>query len=160
MKFRKVNKEDYSTIVELENQGFTPDEAATPQAIEERINIIPDTFIIAEKDGQIAGYINGPVISKKYITDDLFETIKPNPDIGGYISILGLVVAKDYQRQGLAGQLLTQFENLAKQQSRHGVTLTCRQELVPLYEKYGYINEGESESQHAGLKWYNLVKEV
>ncbi|MCI2773824.1 GNAT family N-acetyltransferase [Staphylococcus petrasii] len=160
MKFRNVTKEDLPTLIELENKGFTPEEAATPEATEQRIEIIPDTFIIAEQDGEIAGYINGPVIPQKYITDDLFETIRPNPSIGGYLSVLGLVVSEKYQSQGLGGQLLNQFENLARQHSRLGVTLTCREELVPFYEKYGYTNEGLSDSQHAGIKWYNLVKEL
>ncbi|BGE81341.1 GNAT family N-acetyltransferase [Staphylococcus petrasii] len=160
MKFRNVTKEDLPTLIELENQGFTPEEAATPKATKERIATIPDTFIIAEDNKKIVGYINGPVITQKYITDDLFEIINPNPDIGGYLSVLGLVVSKSHQEQGIAGQLLSQFENLARQHSRLGVTLTCREELVPFYEKYGYTNEGLSDSQHAGIKWYNLVKEL
>lgn len=160
MNFRNVTEADLSTIIELKNEGFTPEEAATPEATEQRIEIIPDTFIIAEQDGEIAGYINGPVIPQKYITDDLFEIINPNPDIGGYLSVLGLVVSKSHQGQGIAGQLLSQFENLARQHSRLGVTLTCREEIVPFYEKYGYTNEGLSDSQHAGIKWYNMVKEL
>ena len=125
--------------------------------MKQRINKIPDTFIIAEKEGRIIGYINGPVINQRYITDDLFEEIQSN-NSGGYLSVLGLVVNKDYQRQGIAGKLLEQFEKLAKQQVRCGVTLTCREALVSLYERYGYNNEGESTSQHAGIKWYNMVK--
>ncbi|PNZ28604.1 GNAT family acetyltransferase [Staphylococcus petrasii] len=160
MKFRKVTKEDLPTLIELENKSFTPEEAATPEAIAQRIEIIPDTFIIAEQESEIAGYINGPVIPQKYITDDLFETIRPNPNIGGYLSVLGLVVSEKYQGQGLGGQLLNQFENTARKNARFGVTLTCRDTLVPFYEKYGYINEGLSESQHAGVEWYNLVKEL
>ena len=82
--------------------------------MKQRINKIPDTFIIAEKEGRIIGYINGPVINQRYITDDLFEEIQSNPNSGGYLSVLGLVVNKDYQRQGIAGKLLEQFEKLAK----------------------------------------------
>ena len=160
MEFRNVTKEDLPTLIELENKGFTPQEAATPEAIEQRIEIISDTFIVAERESEIAGYINGPVIPQKYITDDLFETIRPNPNIGGYLSVLGLVVSEKYQNQGLGGQLLNQFENIARKHARFGVTLTCRDTLVPFYKKYGYINEGLSESQHAGVQWYNLVKEV
>ena len=32
--------------------------------------------------------------------------------MGGYLSVLGLVVAKDFQHQGIAGQLLNNFENM------------------------------------------------
>ena len=126
--------------------------------MKQRINKIPDTFII-EKEGRIIGYINGPVINQRYITDDLFEEIQPNPNSGDYLSVLGLVVNKDYQGQGTAGKLLEQFEKLAKQQLRCGVTLTCREALVSLYERYGYNNE-ENQPHNIGIKWYNMVKEV
>ena len=86
--------------------------------MKQRINKIPDTFLIAEKEGRIIVYINGPVINQRYITDDLFEEIQSNPNSGGYLSVLGLVVNKDYQGQGIAGKLLEQFEKLAKQQLR------------------------------------------
>lgn len=89
--------------------------ATTTKALKQRIEIIPDTFIVAEENNKIVGYINGPVISNKCITDDLFASIRPNPNIGGYLSVLGLVVAKDFQHQGIAGQLLNYFENIARQ---------------------------------------------
>ena len=76
------------------------------------------------------GYINGPVI-KSVTLDDLFKNVSTNNSEGGYISVLGLVVA-NYQAQGIAGRLLNYFENLAKNQHRHGVTLTCRESLILL----------------------------
>lgn len=115
MQLRKVTEEDLFSLIKLENESFTPDEAATPKTLKQRINKIPDAFIIAEKEGRIIGYINGPVINQRYITDDLFEEIQSNPNSGGYLSVLGLVVNKDYQGQGIAGKLLEQFEKLAKQ---------------------------------------------
>ena len=38
--------------------------------------------------------------------------------MGDYLSVLGLVVAKDFQHQGIAGQLLNNFENIARQHVR------------------------------------------
>ena len=48
MLLRRVT-EDLFSLIKLENEGFTPDEAATPEALKQRINKIPDTFIIAER---------------------------------------------------------------------------------------------------------------
>ncbi|AMY05900.1 N-acetyltransferase [Staphylococcus condimenti] len=157
--FRLVNESDLSEILEIENEGFTPKEAATEKALIDRIQNIKDTFIVAESNGEIAGYVNGPVIENMYITDDLFETIEPNPSTGGYIAILGLVVAKDYRNQGLAGQLLKQLESTAKDNQREGITLTCKADLIPFYEKYGYTNDGISASEHGGVQWFNLIKQ-
>lgn len=157
--FRLVNEQDLPELLDIENEGFTPEEAATKTALIDRIQKIKDTFIIAEANGDIAGYVNGPVIESMYITDDLFETIKPNPATGGYIAILGLVVAKNYRNQGLAGQLLQQLETTAKANQREGITLTCKANLIPFYEKYGYTNKGLSTSEHGNVQWFNLIKQ-
>lgn len=117
--FRNAKITDLNQILDIENAGFTSAEAATKHALIDRINNINDTFIVALDKDNIAGYINGPDVSTMYITDDLFETIQPNPSEGGYLSILGVVVAKEYRGQGLAGQLLQRFENLAKKHNRN-----------------------------------------
>ncbi|BBN97691.1 GNAT family N-acetyltransferase [Sporolactobacillus terrae] len=158
MEIRKVRKSDLAQLVELENSGFTPEEAATKQAFITRIETIPDTFLVAEEMNQIIGYVNGPVISMPHITDDLFEQTAPNPDRGGYQSILGLVVAPNCQGKGIASQLLRALEDQARENERLTVTLTCRQFLIPFYEKNGYINQGIAASEHGGMKWFNMDK--
>jgi hypothetical protein len=32
--------------------------------------------------------------------------------------------------------------------------------LIPFYEKNGYVNQGVAESQHAGVQWFNMSKEL
>ena len=56
--------------------NFSPEEAATPEALAERLETICDTFLIAEIDGTVADYIEGPVISERYLTDDLFYKVR------------------------------------------------------------------------------------
>ena len=70
---RNVQTTDLEQLLFIENEGFSIEEAATKEAFVERIQLIPDTFIVAEKEGEILGYINGPIINQPYITDDLFE---------------------------------------------------------------------------------------
>ena len=159
-KFRNITREDLNEILKIENQGFTPEEAATEEALIERIEHIKDTFIVAEVNGEIAGYINGPVINQMYITDNLFESIGKNQQKGGYIAILGLVVADVHRNQGLAGKLLNEIEKTVKANNREGITLTCKSTLIPFYEKYGYVNYGISESEHGGIEWFNLIKKI
>ena len=67
MIFRNVVAGDLESLIQLENEGFTKEEAATTQALKQRIEIIPDTFIVAEENNQIVGYINGPAISNKLL---------------------------------------------------------------------------------------------
>lgn len=155
---RNVQSTDLEQLLIIENEGFSIEEAATKEAFIERIQLIPDTFIVAEKEGKILGYINGPIIGQPYITDDLFEKIKENSKKGGFQSILGLAVSPQARNQGIAKILIGKMEELVEDNQREGITLTCKQGLVPFYEKFGFINHGMSDSQHGGLHWYNLVK--
>ncbi|AKO92629.1 GNAT family N-acetyltransferase [Priestia filamentosa] len=155
---RNVQPTDLEQLLVIENEGFSIEEAATKEAMVERIQLISDTFIVAEREGKILGYINGPIINQPYITDDLFEETKENPKRGGYQSILGLAVSKQARNQGIARILIKKMEDIIKENKREGITLTCKQELVPFYEKCGFVNHGVSESNHGGLTWYNLIK--
>ena len=63
MIIRHARTNDWTDVVRIEQDNFSPEEAATPEAIAERLETICDTFLIAEIDGTVAGYIEGPVIS-------------------------------------------------------------------------------------------------
>ncbi|MBS4207247.1 GNAT family N-acetyltransferase [Bacillus sp. FJAT-50079] len=155
---RNVRSADLEQMLIIENEGFSMEEAATREAFVERIQLIPDTFIVAEKQGKILGYVNGPIIDQPYITDDLFEKIKENPKSGGFQSVLGLAVSKQDRNQGIAKLLIEKLEELVVENEREGITLTCKQDLVSFYERFGFVNHGMSESQHGGIRWYNMVK--
>lgn len=157
---RNVQAGDLEQLLAIEDEGFSKEEAATKEAMIERIYTIADTFIVAEKDGKILGYINGPIINQPYITDDLFKTIGENPKTGGYQSILGVAVSKNARKQGVARILIEKMEELAAENKRQGITLTCKEELISFYEKLGFVDHGLSESQHGGVSWYNLVKVI
>lgn len=159
--YHTPEEQDLSELMVIERLGFTPEEAATESAMKERIQVIADSFIIAKnKQGKITGYVVGPVISTRYLTDDLFEKTNLNPKEGGFQSVLSLVVHPDYRGQGVARKLLKELEAVCVNRKREGITLTCLEELVPFYEESGYCNEGKSNSTHAGEVWFNLVKEL
>lgn len=155
---RHVKMEDLPELVVIEQLCFLPDEAATKEAFEKRILMIPDSFFVAENDGIIVGLVNGPVINTPFITDDLFKEIRSNPKIGGHQTILGLAVAPSFQKRGVASALLLHIEKEARDKKRESITLTCKEDLLLFYEKYGYINKGISTSEHGGVLWFNMVK--
>ena len=46
---------------------------------------------------------------------------------------------------------------LARKEGRKGVVLTCKDHLVPYYEKhFGYVNEGVAASTHCNVKWNQM----
>jgi ribosomal protein S18 acetylase RimI-like enzyme len=157
---RNVKLEDLPYLVKIENLCFTKEEAATEEAFKKRVQTIPDSFYVAEKNGEIVGLINGPVIHQPFITDDLFSDLKTNPSSGGHQSILGVAVAPLFQKRGVASALLAHLEREAKLHNRETITLTCKKDLIGFYEKQGYHNLGVSESEHGGVTWYNMIKRI
>ncbi|ASJ54720.1 GNAT family N-acetyltransferase [Brevibacillus formosus] len=155
---RNAKAEDLPALIAIEQLCFSPEEAATQEAFEKRIRLIPDSFFVAEVDGVIAGLINGPVIESTFITDDLFQTIKENPASGGHQTILGLAVSPAFQNRGIASMLLAHLEASARESCRETITLTCKENLIGYYESHGYLNNGVSSSDHAGAIWYNMSK--
>lgn len=153
--------EHLDELMYIENNGFSESEAATRTAMSERIQIINDTFIVAQNENsKIVGFIVGPAINKRYITDDLFEKTSPNDKTALYQTVLSLAVHPEYRKCGIAECLLEQLRKTAVTQNRKAITLTCLDKLVGFYEKYGYVNEGRSESIHANEIWYNMVLEL
>lgn len=75
MIIRHVTKEDLNQIVGIEQECFLEEEAASKEVLIERLLTINDSFFVAEHERKILGYVNGPVINTKFITDDLFEKI-------------------------------------------------------------------------------------
>ena len=63
----------------------------------------------------------------------------------------------EYQRRGIAAQLMRAFCELARADGRKGVILTCKQHLIPYYERFGFENLGVSQSVHGGAVWYDLL---
>ncbi|WP_160725955.1 GNAT family N-acetyltransferase [Bacillus sp. USDA818B3_A] len=160
LEIRMVKSEDLARLVVLENLCFEKEEAASEEAFKKRIEVIADSFFVAEKDGVIVGMINGPVIDSAYITDDLFREIKANPSTGGHQSVLGLAVSPDCRNHGIASILLAYVENEARVKHRQTITLTCKENYISFYEKHGFINYGISSSVHGGFTWYDLIKPI
>lgn len=55
MVLRKVIMQDLDQIIALENIVFSPEEAATREALKLRIEQIQETFIVAEKNDEVIG---------------------------------------------------------------------------------------------------------
>ncbi|HEP1536920.1 TPA: GNAT family N-acetyltransferase [Streptococcus pyogenes] len=157
MLIRQVQGCDLEVIATIESDNFSPQEATTRAVLEERIRLIPDTFLVALIDQEIVGYIEGPVVTTPILEDSLFHGVTKNPKTGGYIAITSLSIAKHFQQQGVGTALLAALKDLVVAQQRTGLILTCHDYLISYYEMNGFINQGISESQHGGTLWYQMI---
>ncbi|HCH29274.1 MAG TPA: GNAT family N-acetyltransferase, partial [Ruminococcaceae bacterium] len=70
--------------------------------------------------------------------------------------IFGVNTLPEYRCQGVAAALLERAIFDAKAQSRKGLVLTCKDKLVHYYAKFGFVNEGVSQSTHGNVVWNQM----
>ena len=159
MKIRQARFSDLDRILEIELENFSLEEAIPRSVFEAHLREIQTSFLVAEKEGRILGYIVGPVVPHRHLQDQFFteEVEDHSHRSGGYISVTCLSIAKEAQALGVGKRLLTALKEVAVEQEREGINLTCHDYLIPYYEKHGFVNEGISQSNFAGETWYNMV---
>lgn len=156
---RQGRMDDLESVNWIEQQNFSVEEAASPAAMKERLEVISDTFLILELQDQVIAYVVGPVLGSRYLTDEVFEKVEKNPAQAGFIAVQSLSVHPDYQGQGWGTLLLAALKEVAVESNRAGISLTCHDELVSYYEMNGFKEEGLSDSTHGGTSWWNMVWE-
>lgn len=157
---RQAKPEDLDDIVRVESLCFPQAEAAEKAVIEERIRLFPESFLVAEKDGIVVGFINGAVTNSRVIEDKMFEDGSLHDENGAYQSIFGLDVHPDYQKRGIARELMDALILDSRKRGRRGLILTCKDRLLPYYESFGYRNLGVSRSVHGGAVWYDMILDL
>jgi len=157
MIIRQATMADLAAVTEVERLCFLPLEAASRSSFEKRLEAFADSFLLAEDEGKIVGFINGCVTDEKLIFDEMFhDTIHHKPD-GEYQSVFGLAVIPQYRGRGIAKKLMNEFIELSRGRGKKGLTLTCKEHLIGFYASFGYENLGISGSNHGGATWYDMV---
>ena len=134
MQIRMATMEDLDEIAFVESECFPFEEAATKEKFAERIKEYGTHFwLMCEEE-------------KACLHDEK----------GAWQMIFGVNTLPKYRRQGYAEKLLRYAINDARAQDREGLVLTCKDKLVHYYEKFGFQNEGVSESVHGGATWYQM----
>ncbi|HMM20720.1 MAG TPA: GNAT family N-acetyltransferase [Selenomonadales bacterium] len=154
---REVRPGDLDRVAEIEAACFPAAEAAPREAIRQRIAAFPESFLVAETDGKMIGFINGCVTDSPVIYDELFHDTGLHLPAGENQTVFGLDVIPEYRRQGIAARLMNQFIQNARAGGRKRVLLTCKDRLVPYYEAFGYVNNGLSGSTHGGAQWFDMT---
>lgn len=156
---RQVKPDDLDAVARVESVCFPEAEAAARDSFSQRIAAFPECFFVAEKDGEIIGFINGCATDERTIRDEMFEDAACHKADGAYQSIFGLDVAPGCRHQGLASQLMRYLIEDARKRGRKGLILTCKDRLIGFYEGFGYRSLGVSESVHGGAVWYDMILE-
>lgn len=154
---RPANLADLDSVTAVEAACFPPAEAASRSSLAQRLSVYGESFLVAEAKGEIIGFINGSVASNPTITDEMFDDISLHQPNGCYQAVFGLDVLPDYRRRGIAARLMEALIASARRQGRKGLILTCKAHLLDYYAKFGYQNQGVSQSVHGGAQWYDMT---
>jgi len=78
-------------------------------------------------------------------------------DINGRnMVIFALAVLPEFQKRGIAKQLMLRFIEEARQNKKEKVLLMCKKYLVAYYEGMGFTHAGLSKSTHGGAEWHEM----
>lgn len=156
MTIRTAQMEDIDAIIAVETECFPPAEAATREEFAERLKYYKDHFWLMFDGGHLVAFVDGMVTSQKDLTDEMYEKAELHEEQGDWQMIFGVNTIPAYRRRGLAEQLLKRAIADAKAQGKKGLVLTCKDKLIHYYAKFGFENEGVSESAHGGAVWNQM----
>lgn len=128
---RKFQPSDFQGVIEIERKVFNEHD---PYLYMQFYEIYPDTFIVAEMNGFVAGYIAGFTAQE------------------GVGRIFSLAINPAYQRRGIGSNLLKEIINQFREMGVLEIILEVRSDNIKakrFYERHGFFQFGIAE------KYYN-----
>ena len=156
MLIRTAVPADAAALAEVEALCFPAAEAAPEQQFRDRLQAYAGHFWLMFDGETLISFVDGMVTDQPDLTDDLYENAALHSETGAWQMIFGVVTRPEYRKHGLAAQLLNRAIADARQQGRKGLVLTCKDKLVHYYAKFGFVNEGVSQSTHGNVAWNQM----
>ncbi|NLU25396.1 MAG: GNAT family N-acetyltransferase [Clostridiales bacterium] len=145
---------DLPQLVSLEQMSYPAAEAASPEAFAYRLAHMGDWFFAAEQNGLVVGLMSNRRTDLDHIDDALYEA--DGRTDGDYLAILSVVTDPQLRKQGIAAAMIRHTIAAAQAAGLTGITLACKEGLVPFYAQFGFVSQGVSSSIHGGTVWYDM----
>ncbi|MDO5392818.1 MAG: GNAT family N-acetyltransferase [Eubacteriales bacterium] len=157
--FRNILPEESDQAIAIEQTCFPPNEACSPRAMTDRVNTVPELFLVAidKSDGKIAGFLNGVATKECRFRDEFFTDISLHNPEGKHVMLLGLDVLPEYRKQGLAREIVSQYCRREREKGRTMLYLTCLANKVRMYKKFGFEDRGIADSTWGGEEWHEMT---
>ena len=156
MNIRYATMSDLDDIVSVESECFPVLEAATKEEFEQRIKYFGNHFWLMFDDDKLIAFVDGFVTDEADLTDEMYENASMHNENGAWQMIFGVNTLPSYRKHGYAGELIKRAITDAKEQGRKGLVLTCKDRLISYYARFGFKNEGVSESVHGNVVWNQM----
>ena len=156
MLIRTATMEDLEAVAAVEAECFPPAEAATKEAFAKRLEYYGNHFWLMYDGDKLISFVDGFVTDEADLTDEMYEKAELHKEHGAWQMIFGVNTVPSCRKRGCAGELIKRAIADAKAQGRKGLVLTCKDRLIPYYPKFGFVNEGVSESVHGNAVWNQM----
>ena len=156
MEIRTATMDDLQAVAAVEAECFPAAEAATEAEFAERLRYYENHFWLMFEGEKLIAFVDGFVTDEADLTDEMYEKAELHNEDGAWQMIFGVNTIPSHRRHGYAGQLIQRAIEDARVQGRKGLVLTCKDRLVPYYAKFGFKNEGVSDSTHGNVVWYQM----
>lgn len=156
MNIRTGSLNDLAAVTKLEALCFPAAQAATEEEFKGRLTYYPDYFWMLEEDGELISFVNGMVTDERDLADEMYADASLHRPEGAWQMIFGVNTHPDWQHHGLMEMLLNRVIADARAQGRKGLVLTCEEHMLHYYSKFGFVNEGVSQSVHGDALWYQM----
>lgn len=147
---------DLHDVTAIENRCFPVAEAASENTFRQRIDHYPDYFWLYWEKDHLLGFIDGLLSNSPDLTDRMYAVPEEHTPDGQWLMVMGVCTLPERQHEGIATRLMRQVIKDVRSQGRKGIVLTCKQQLIPFYELFGFRKEGVSSSVHGNATWYQM----
>lgn len=148
-------KEGKSSSKSNTHEDTSSDDEINYEQLPVQLSVVKETLI---------GHIIATKIHTDRITDASMELpSKEDPTKGHieqsrFIGIHGLVIDPAWHKKNLGTLLMHDYiQKLSNQDLGSKVVIIAHKQLIPFYEKIGFLNHGESKCKFAGEVWYDLT---
>lgn len=161
-KFNAINLPEVAQKLEKETKSKEVSETDADDADDMNYDQLPVKLSVVKET--LIGHIIATKIHSERITEaSMTLPSEEDPTAGHieqsrYIGIHGLVIDPKWHKRSLGTLLMHDYiQKLSNQDLGSKVVIIAHKELIPFYEKIGFLNHGESECKFAGESWYDLT---
>lgn len=160
-KYNAINLPEVAQRLEKETKSENASEEDTDGSNDLQYEQLPVKLSVVKET--LIGHIIATKIYYERITEASMALPSDDDPTAGhieqsrFIGIHGLVIDPKWHKRNLGTLLMHDYiQKLSNQDLGSKVVIIAHKELIPFYEKIGFLNHGESECKFAGELWYNL----
>ena len=127
---RHADMSDLDALAALESECFPPAEAASRDAIADRLRTYADHFWLLFDDDRLTAAINGMVTDEPDLVDAMYADTSMHDERGAWQMLFSVCTDPGSRRERRASRLMRSVIEDARDAGRDGLVLTCKEPLI------------------------------